>query len=414
MQTVLNSLTLAEKKTASVRPSPACMRKRRRWPHVPMLWLAIATIGVLCLAPRFVENTFALNMPVDCKNYITGMGLLATQCGVVRVPEDRAHSEGRSINIVYRVVPALNPQAKGLPIFHLEGGPGGSAISNFAFSWVGAYQLLRQEHPVVLIDQRGTGLSLPLTCSEVSDPVLVDLKLNWTADQEQAALIDRLEKCRDRLAQAADLRFYTTSNLADDTDAVRAALGYDLIDVFGNSYGTSLAQVYLKRHGDHIAAMILDGTVGPWNDWIFDGPNNSQAALDSVFALCQTDKLCSKRYPNSPADLTNSLRILRTDAPTTLTYNGKNTFTGKTYQVVVTQRRFVAVLGQMLYNGADDTRIPKLLSATTQGNFQQVADVLASQGTDETVATGLYYSIVCSQLNRSAHDSIDQQSIFSQ
>src|SRR5260370_12686763 len=129
MQTTLNSLALPGQKTApALPPSPVRMRKRIRCPYVPMLWLIIGTIGVLCLVPRFVDKTFALNMPGDCKNYLTGMGQIDTQCGVIRVPEDRGHPEGRSINIVFRVIPPLNPQAKGLPIFHLEGGPGGSAI----------------------------------------------------------------------------------------------------------------------------------------------------------------------------------------------------------------------------------------------------------------------------------------------
>src|SRR5260370_30832693 len=114
MQAILNSLALPEQHTAPVLPPPVGRRNSIRHPYMPILWLVVATIGLLFLALRFVDKTFALNIPADCKNYITGMGQIDTQCGVIRVPEDRAHPEGRSINIVYRLIPPLNPQAKGL------------------------------------------------------------------------------------------------------------------------------------------------------------------------------------------------------------------------------------------------------------------------------------------------------------
>jgi pimeloyl-ACP methyl ester carboxylesterase len=76
-------------------------------------------------------------------------------------------------------------------------------------------------------------------------------------------LEERLRACREQLAQTADLTQYTTSILADDLDDVRAALGYEKIDVFGTSYGTRAALVYLLQHGKHVRTIGLEGVVSP-------------------------------------------------------------------------------------------------------------------------------------------------------
>src|SRR5207249_8478880 len=68
---------------------------------------------------------------------------------------------------------------------------------------------------------------------------------------------DRFRKCL--AAYDADPRFYTTSIAMQDLDEVRAGLGYDQIDLWGGSYGTRAALIYLREHGDHARVAILDG-----------------------------------------------------------------------------------------------------------------------------------------------------------
>ena len=51
---------------------------------------------------------------------------------------------------------------------------------------------------------------------------------------------------------------YRTSAAADDIDSVREALGYETIALYGDSYGTFLAQSYAYRHGDRLDALVLD------------------------------------------------------------------------------------------------------------------------------------------------------------
>lgn len=109
---------------------------------------------------------------------------------------------------------------------------------------------------MLLIDQRGTGGSAPMQC---------DLRDMHNAQQVlgEEILPERLKACSEQLARTTDLTQHTTTIFADDLEEVRAALGYPQVDVFGQSYGTRAALEYLRRHGDHVRTLTLEGIVGP-------------------------------------------------------------------------------------------------------------------------------------------------------
>jgi pimeloyl-ACP methyl ester carboxylesterase len=84
----------------------------------------------------------------------------------------------------------------------------------------------------------------------------------------------------------------------DDLDDVRAALGYDQINLYGESYGPTAAQVYLLRHGEHVRAAAF-GNASLLDVPMFERyPANSQRALDQLFDCCRQDPVCSAAYPN--------------------------------------------------------------------------------------------------------------------
>ena len=91
---------------------------------------------------------------------------------------------------------------------------------------------------------------------------------------------------------------YTSTVAADDLDAVRAALGYDTIDLYGTSYGGELAQYYLRQHADHVRVAILDGTT-PLDVPVLELlAANSQHALDLLIARCAADAACHAAFPD--------------------------------------------------------------------------------------------------------------------
>ena len=210
-------------------------------------------------------------------------------CATYPVWEDRDRQAGRKIGLNIVILPALQPD-KTEPIFIFGGGPG-QGITEEAPT----YSLLlpfRAHHDVVLVDQRGTGGSNPLDCDLYGNP----------PDLQKVATglfhVDAVRACRERLEKIADLRLYTTALAIDDVDDVRQWLGYDKINLAGGSYGSLAAQVYLRRHGDHVRSVALEA-VEPVDEL---NPLHSawagQRAVDIIFEKCHADPACESAYPH--------------------------------------------------------------------------------------------------------------------
>ncbi len=104
-----------------------------------------------------------------------------------------------------------NPQGK--PVIMVHGGPGGGCSSGMRrFHDPKRYRIL-------LLDQRGAGRSTP-----------------------HADLVDN-----------------TTWNLVADMEALREHLGLESWQVFGGSWGSTLALAYAQRHPDKVTELVLRG-----------------------------------------------------------------------------------------------------------------------------------------------------------
>ena len=76
------------------------------------------------------------------------------------------------------------------------------------------------------------------------------------------------------------VRFYTTSVAVRDLDEVRAALGFQQIDLYGGSYGTRVAELYMRRYPAPVHAVILDGVTYPHRP-LAPRPRRTRARLES-------------------------------------------------------------------------------------------------------------------------------------
>ncbi len=214
-------------------------------------------------------------------------------CGTLLVPEDRSNPSGRQIGLRVAVVPAVAADARPDPLVALAGGPGDASTSFFA--WLpGLYSEVHATRDIVLVDQRGTGASNRLILPAMPDTTGLSAA---EADARRSAW------AKQSLAELdADPRMYTSSVAADDLDAVRAALGYETIDLYGTSYGGELAQYYLRQHPDHVRVAILDGTT-PLDVPVLElMAANSQHALDLLIARCAADAACHAAFPNLAAE----------------------------------------------------------------------------------------------------------------
>jgi pimeloyl-ACP methyl ester carboxylesterase len=219
-------------------------------------------------------------------------GYVAARCGRLAVREDRRVANGRKIKLFVAVVRAFGPRPHREPVFYLSGGPGGAAASGDAAFASRVLFNANRTRDLVLVDQRGVGRSAPLLCRTVPRS------------------LDDARRCLRETGR--DPRRYTTDAAMDDVDVVRQALRYRRIVLYGGSYGATAAQVYVARHGAHVAAAVLDG--GTLLDIpIFElMPLATQRAFDRLAARCAADATCRLPFPDVAGDLRAVLARLRT------------------------------------------------------------------------------------------------------
>jgi pimeloyl-ACP methyl ester carboxylesterase len=103
-----------------------------------------------------------------------------------------------------------------------------------------------RHHDLIAFDQRGTGRSGALRCRELEHSDLFDAGAP-------------AGRCAQHLGAA---RFrYTTRDSVDDIEAVRVALGYDKIAIYGTSYGTYVALGYALTYPTHVERLVLDSVL---------------------------------------------------------------------------------------------------------------------------------------------------------
>lgn len=218
---------------------------------VPRVTPRTAALFLAACLPR----TFGQTAAVESKPHSCSFGSIPeqVQCATYPVWENRDRQAGRRIPLNIVVLPALSTPRAPDPLIVLAGGPG-QAATELIDVFIRNLEL-RSRRDIVFIDQRGTGGSNPLDC---------DLYGKLSGTQRILAgpfPVNAVRACRQRLSAIADLTQYTTAASMDDVDDVRRWLGYDMVNLWGGSYGTRAAQVYLRRHGDHVRAAVLVGVL---------------------------------------------------------------------------------------------------------------------------------------------------------
>lgn len=305
-------------------------------------------------------------------------------CGTVSVWENRTRKHGRRLALKVMVLPALQNGSSDA-FFPLAGGPGQSAIE--AYPATGYTNAIRRERDVVLVDQRGTGGSAPLMCG-LRDMANAQQVLGEEISPE------RLRACRQQLAQTADLTQYTTSIFADDLDEVRAALGYEKIDVFGASYGTRAALVYLRQHGNHVRTIGLEGVVSPEYRIPLSFSRALQSSIDKIIQRCAASTACHQSYPDLRKEFDALLVRLEKVPATAVVTVGESKQT-----VTISKGLFVSTLRPALYVPQVTSAFPLMIHKAYEGDWSVYASVAFQIRTaiDKAINRDLSLSVACSE-----------------
>ena len=307
------------------------------------------------------------------------------QCATLAVPLDPGEPDGETIDLFVAVVDALAEQGAPDPLVVIAGGPGQAATSFYATAEAAFARVVRKRD-IILVDQRGTGRSAPLKCEGDEDDLFLE-----AGDVER--MIDGNRECLEGLAH--DPRFFTTSVAVRDLERVRQALGYAELNLYGISYGTRVAQHYLRRHPDRTRRVVLDGVVPPAVSLGADVALASQAALDALFDRCEGDAGCRRAFPDLRARFAALVSRLR-ERPVEASIDHPRT--GDPVDVVVDHWMLIGVVRLLVYQPHTASLLPFLIDAVDGGDYRALATqvFLLTEGLEE-LAVGLNNAVMCTE-----------------
>jgi pimeloyl-ACP methyl ester carboxylesterase len=216
----------------------------------------------------------------------------AFSCTTVPVPLDRTGQVSGTISLSVEFKQAGSVQSKAA-VLALAGGPGqatlplGEFIAKALAPALGTRDLL-------VFDQRGTGASDPLSCGALS---------SFSGGSASQAF----EHCALEIGPARGA--FTTQESVQDIEAIRRAMGYEKLVLYGTSYGTKVAEEYAERYPQNVEGLVLDSVVPP------SGPEpfaiGTFQAIGSVLDELCSDHACAGITSDPVTDLASLAARLR-------------------------------------------------------------------------------------------------------
>jgi pimeloyl-ACP methyl ester carboxylesterase len=181
----------------------------------------------------------------------------------------------------------------------------------------------------------------------------------------------------------------------DDIDDVRRFLGYDTINLWGGSYGTRAALVYLKQHEGSVRRVVLDGVAPPDMRLPLYMARDGQRALDRLVDDCMRDTSgCAHAYPELRQTLDTLWKNLEARPRVSFTHPR----TGQPMSMTVSPRLVATIVFQALYAPEIGALLPQLLTDASHGNFQGLFALAYSTDLPKgAMSEGLFLSVACAE-----------------
>jgi pimeloyl-ACP methyl ester carboxylesterase len=300
-------------------------------------------------------------------------------CGHLTVPLDPSGATPGTITLALRRHRAPVGEAHSA-IIALAGGPGQPALP-FAETFAELLGPIASTRDLIVFDQRGIGLSDPLSCHAFEVPRLY---------HSFGPLIDA---CANELG--SDRSFYTTADTVADIEAIRQAGGYEKLVLYGTSYGTKVAEQYAQDYPSHVEALVLDSVVPP------NGPEtlsrSTFAAVPRILRQLCVEELCAHITTNPVADLALLVKRMERAPLRAQTINGD----GKAQHVLLSAGDLLEVLLAGDFSPPLRAEFLTAIAAAAHNDTAPLARLLATagqaEGEPEDFDTPLYYATSCEE-----------------
>jgi len=305
------------------------------------------------------------------------------QCGTLTVPENYQLPQGNTININFVRVPAIDNHEHQLPFVFLAGGPGQAAVE-LAAPMVKLFKKVRYTHDIIFIDQRGTGKSHPLQCNNViSENAYQMLPENFSQQDVKTCLA----------TLTGDLSQYNSENAVRDFNAVRVALGYQQWHVYGGSYGTRAALVYLHLFPATLRSVVLD-SVAPLEIPIGLFGQSGAQSFTKLLTHCQQNKACHQAFPALASEF-NQLIARVSLAP--IQVKIPHPRLGTPTDFVISRTKLLGEIRMQLYSVQMRSLVPLVIHQAYLGNYLPLAGLIAQSDGNTPMYLGLTLNIMCNE-----------------
>ena len=335
------------------------------------------------VASQETAATLALE---DCRiNAGRGYPGIKARCGTLVRHEDPSNPDSPLLQLYVAVIPALTLEPEPDPFVPIAGGPG-QASTVFYANFAGAFEKVRRNRDIVLMDQRGTGKSAAMTC-DIDDEIIEGrFSREKTIADTQTCLA----------ALPHDPRYFTTSVAVSDLEALREALGYAQFNLYGISYGTRVAQHFLRQHPDSTRSVVLDGVVAPQ---IALGPDiaiDAQNTIEMIFDRCAEDEHCAQAFPDIREEFAElKARLSAQEVSLTLA----NPLTGQPDSIDFSDDEMAGALRLLSYHPTTVAMIPLLIHEAANENYAPLAAqfMVIAENMSEAINIGMHNAVVCTE-----------------
>lgn len=347
--------------------------------RLPSLLVAVALVlgGLTC-------RQASRQGPATAPCIISGVPREAA-CLTLSVAENPDEPDGRHIDLWAAIIKAEGSRPLNDPIVIFAGGPG-QAASEVAGQLMPLFGPLLSRRDLLVVDQRGTGHSNSLECPDAG----VRRPIGETFDVERQRR--ELVECRQALsARGADLAQYATWIAARDLEAIRVALGYRQLNLWGGSYGTRAALEYLRQYEANVRTITLDG-VAPASSVLpvalsFD----TDAALDAWSSACDDTKTCADQHLAQSAE-----GLLRSARDGGIDVAGTEPYFGTPLKGRLEPRHLLGMLRGPLYAPMFAALLPRALQQAKAGDFSTLLALESAMGGGK-LSTGMHFSVICAE-----------------
>jgi pimeloyl-ACP methyl ester carboxylesterase len=351
-------------------------------------------------APQPTDTITPLTVPrferTDCR--FSPRRISNVECGDLVVPEDRQRVDGREIRLHVAIAKTYSSDPEPEPVIFLSGGPG-----SFSLEWLVSNLRrsldLKKRRDLIFLDPRGVGYSEPsLDCPEVVESFHEILGREHRSAEWVDTIVEANLACQQRLLAAGiDLSAYNSAEMAADVNDLRAALGYEKVNLYGVSYGTRTALTVMRDYPGILRAVALDSVVPLEEDLLGSDLVGAGQSLNQVFERCAADSACNVAYPGLASAFKELVDQLDANP---ITVKVTHLVTNEVYDVWVDGSILGASVHEALYNRETIVYLPKLIHETLVAEDERYGTLATSLEIylfyGDYSSEGMRYGVLCS------------------